>query len=99
MKLCVTNKRPCHLRRGDLRCVPQHTPSLLLGYHVCCPRCGFVTLALQLDEGRLISKHDGGAEVTFSQPLRCVYCAVLIHLAAGTAILEEDARVRRVEFR
>jgi hypothetical protein len=49
---------------------------------------GYVTFALQLDEGRLISEHDGGAEVTFSRPLRCVYGAVLIHLAAGSATIE-----------
>jgi len=99
MKLCITDKRPCHLTRGDVRRVPQRTSSLLLGYHVCCPRCGFITFALQLDEGRLILELNGGAEITFSKPLRCVYCAVIVHVAGGEATLEEDERVRRAEFR
>jgi hypothetical protein len=37
--------------------------------------------------------------VSFSRPLRCTYCAVLIHLDRDEATLEEDANVRQVRYR
>ena len=94
-----TSKRPCHLERGELRRVSQDRRFGLVGYHVCCPRCGFVTVALNGNDGLLITEDDTGDRVSFSQPVRCVYCAVLIHLRDGQAELEEDGRVRRVRYR
>lgn len=99
MRLRPTNKRPCKLERGELRRVSQDRRRLLVGYHVCCPRCGFVTVALNGNDGLDITESEDGCDVTFSKPLRCVYCAVLIHLAGGEANLEEDDRVRRVRYR
>ncbi|NLH81129.1 MAG: hypothetical protein GX458_09855 [Phyllobacteriaceae bacterium] len=72
---------------------------LLVGYHVCCPACGFVTVALNGHEGLAITESDDGTRVTFSKPLRCVYCAVLIHLRDGEAEMEEDEHVRRTRWR
>ena len=46
MRLHVTDRRPCRLERGDLRRVPQNPLSGVVGYHLCCLRCGFVTVAL-----------------------------------------------------
>lgn len=94
-----TSKRPCKLDRGEMRRVSQDLRRLLVGYHVCCPRCGFVSVAFNAHEGLEITESEDGADVTFSKPLRCVYCAVLIHLRAGEAELEEDERVRNVRYR
>ena len=68
----------------------------LIGYHVGCPRCGFVTIALQGDEGLEITEGAGG-EVTFSRPVRCVLCCVLMGLHAGELVWEEDAQSRPVK--
>ena len=99
MRMRPTSKRPCKLERGELRRVSQDRRRLLVGYHVCCPRCGFVTVALNGHDGLAITESEDGSEVTFSKPLRCLYCAVLIHLKDGLATLEEDDRVRGVRYR
>ena len=94
-----TSKPPCKLERGEMRRVSQDRRFGLVGYHVCCPRCGFVTVALDGCEGFTITESEDGERVTFSHPLRCLYCAVLIHLREGEAELEEDDHVRRVQYR
>lgn len=99
MRMTPTSKRPCKLARGEIRRVSQDRRRLLVGYHVCCPRCGFVTVALNGHDGLSITESEDGSDVTFSQALRCLYCAVLIHLRDGVATLEEDDRVRRVQYR
>jgi hypothetical protein len=101
MRLHLTDRRPCHLERGDLRRVPQNLRSGIVGYHVCCPRCGFVTVAINGSDGLVITEaeENGSLLVTFSRPVRCTYCAVLIHLDRGEATLEEDANVRQVRYR
>ena len=99
MRMRPTDKRPCKLERGELRRVPQDRRGLIVGYHVCCPRCGFVTVALNGHAGLVITESEDGERVTFSEPLRCLYCAVLIALSDGEAQLEEDERVRRVQYR
>jgi hypothetical protein len=71
----------------------------VVGYHVCCPRCGFVTVALQHHENLVISEGATPDDVTFSKPLRCIYCRVLIHVTAGTLRIEEDEHVRTVSSR
>lgn len=45
MRLQVTCRRPCELERGQARRVSQNPRGMLVGYHVCCPRCGYVTVA------------------------------------------------------
>ena len=96
MRVNVTSKRPCKLERGDVRRVPQNNPRMLVGYHVCCPRCGFVTPALVGDDELVI---DESAELSFSRPLACTYCRVRIHVRAGEIELEEHAGVRNIRFR
>ena len=59
MRLHVTDRRPCRLERGDLRRVPQNLQSGIVGYHVCCPRCGFVTVALNGNDGLTITEAEG----------------------------------------
>jgi hypothetical protein len=95
MRAVVTDKRPCKLGRGEMRRVPQDRRSRgLLGYHLGCPRCGFVTIALQGDEGLVINEERG--EVSFSQLVRCVFCNVLLGLQGGQLQVIEDPLVRHV---
>jgi hypothetical protein len=99
VKAVLTDKRPCKLGRGELRRVPQDRSFRgLVGYHLGCPRCGFVTVVLQGADGLLITETPAG-EVSFSVPARCVYCAVRLHLAIGELTLEEDALARPVRYR
>lgn len=101
MRLRPSDKRPCRLERGDVRRVPQSPAAGLVGYHVCCPRCGFITIALEGQDRFSITEADAGGEMllTFSRPLRCTYCAVLIQLQHGEATLQEDDRVRGIRYR
>jgi len=94
MKLTVCDRRPCKLRPGELRRVPQNPSSLVIGYHVACPRCGFVTPALRGDRGLFIDEGPGG--VSFSRPVRCLQCLVDIAVESTTATLHEGPDVRPV---
>lgn len=99
MRAVVTDKRPCKLGRGEMRRVPQDRSCRgLVGYHLGCPRCGFVTIALQGDGGLLITEESEGA-VSFSKEVRCVFCCVLLDLRGGTLRLTEDDLLRRVARR
>ena len=98
MRMSAVIKRPCRLEPGELRRVPIRPESPLIGFHVCCPRCGFNSHALLGHAGLQITEDDEG-KVSFSQPVRCVFCRVLIHLSTGEARLEEDASVRNVRYR
>jgi hypothetical protein len=99
MKLIPTDKRPCRLSRGEARRVPQQRRNRVIGYHVCCPRCGFVCTALQGDDGLVIAEGTDPEAITFSRPLRCTYCQVDLIVSAGTLTLEEGPGVRNVRFR
>lgn len=99
MKLQPTSRRPCELERGQARRVPQNTRSGLVGYHVCCLRCGFVTVALHGHEGFVIRENDDRTEISFSAPVRCLFCKVLIHVSNSEITLEEDEHVRVVRYR
>lgn len=99
MRAIVTDKRPCRLGRGELRRVPQDRSFRgIVGYHVGCPHCGFVTAVLNGVDGLHIAEGAAG-EVTFSSAARCVFCNVRLHLVAGELTLEEDADVRHVRYR
>lgn len=99
MRVNPTDKRPCKLERGDVRRVPQRRESRVIGYHVCCPRCGFVTPALVGDDGLEIREGDAVDDITLSKPLRCNFCCVILHLTNGDLHLEEDAHVRNARYR
>ncbi len=100
MKMTVSESRPCVLKRGEMRRVPQDRFFRnVVGYHVCCPRCGFVTAVLNGESGLVISESGDAALVTFSMPARCVFCNVVIHIHEGEATLEEDKHARAVQYR
>ncbi len=99
MKASVSSKRPCALARGEMRRVPQdRSYKGLVGYHVCCPRCGFVTAVLNGVEGLSITESSTD-EVSFSRAFRCVFCSVNVSLHGGELSLEEDEHVRNVSYR
>ena len=98
MRAQVTNRAPCKLTKGELRRIPQNPRSWPIGYHVGCPRCGFVTMAVSGREGLEIGESADG-RVSFSKPVRCAYCQVLIHLNRCELTLEEDEHVRQVRCR
>jgi hypothetical protein len=101
MRLRLSNRVPCRLERGELRRVPQDSKFGLVGYHVCCPRCGFVTVAVHGNKEQVVTEamEHGELLVSFAEPLRCTYCAVLIHVDHGEACLEEDEHVRNLHYR
>ena len=99
MKLVPSSKRPCRLERGEVRRVPQDRANLLVGFHLCCPRCGFNTPALAGHDDLDIAEGDEPDDLTFSKTLRCTFCRVLIHVRHGELRLEEDADVRHIRFR
>ena len=124
MRLTISTHPPCKMQGGELRRVPRNLRSHVVGYYVCCPRCGFVTFAFnallkkssELDLLNRVDEHAEGSAVngkddlsitedddrvviTFSKPIRCTYCSVLIHLQKGEAELEEDEHVRDVRYR
>ena len=96
MRMTPTSKRPCDLERGEMRRVPQDQSRGLVGYHVGCPRCGFVTVALEGDRGLAITEAGQGQAISFSRPLRCMFCQVLMHVHRSRARLKEDDRVRPI---
>ena len=98
MRLIVSTKRPCRLERGEVRRVPQPPARGLVGYHLCCPRCGFVNPALVGDAGLAIAEGHEPEDLTFSRPLRCTYCRVILHVSHGDVQLEEDQDVRNVRY-
>jgi hypothetical protein len=100
MKLSLSARRHCELTPGQVRRVPQRLSASLVGYHVCCSRCGFVTIALDRVDGLVITEQALGDELalTFSRPVRCSYCAVLIGVAANTVMLQEDDCVRQIPY-
>jgi hypothetical protein len=99
MKAVVSSKRPCVLIRGEMRRVPQdRSYKGIVGYHVCCPRCGFVTAVLNGVHGLMITEPSETA-VSFSQSFRCVYCNATIFVADGEITFEEDEHVRSVCYR
>ena len=99
VRMRPTSKVPCLLERGEIRRVSQDRRRVLVGYHLCCPRCGFVSVAINGSDGLTISESDDGQEVSFSKALRCLYCAVLIELNRGEARIREDEHVRRLAHR
>ena len=99
MRLQVTSRRPCALERGQARRVSQNTHGVLVGYHLCCPRCGYVTVALHGSDGLTITESDDRAEITLSRPVRCLFCKVLIEVTTGNVQLTEDEHVRDVRYR
>ena len=99
MKAVVAMNPPCRMHPGELRRVPRNLRSPVVGYYVCCPRCGFVTVAFNGRDDLVITEDESRSDITFSKPIRCTYCAVLIHLKHTEIELEEDTHVRNVRYR
>ena len=98
MRTRISENSPCRLKKAELRRVPHNPKSWVIGYHVCCPRCGFVSLAMN-GQRDLVIDEDMAGQVTFSKPFRCTYCAVRIHLNRCELTLEEDDHVRPLRYK
>ena len=99
MKAVIAMNPPCRMHPGELRRVPRNLRSPVVGYYVCCSRCGFVTVAFTGRDNLIITEDESRSNITFSKPIRCTYCAVLIHLQHTEIELEEDAHVRDVRYK
>jgi hypothetical protein len=86
----LTDHPVCKLHPGELRRVPQDGARSLIGYHVACPACGFVNIALPGEQGLQI---DEGA-MTFSHRLACMRCRASLRVDKG-AFFWEEPHVRR----
>ncbi len=93
MRMTVTDRRPCKMRAGDLRRVPQNRALGLVGYYIGCPRCGFVTPILP-GHGMAVEERDDA--VSFSIPAVCVMCLARLALREGECEVEEGPDVRPV---
>ncbi len=69
-----------------------------IGYHVCCPRCGYTTLALNNHDGLEIDESADG-QVSFSVPIRCLFCQIQISIRRCELTVEEDEHVRHATYR
>ena len=97
--LRVVAKRPCRLEHGELRRVSQDRRQLLIAYHLCCPRCGFVNAVFHQHQGQLITESEDGERVSFSVAVRCVFCNVTLHVKDSVAKFEEGFDVWNVRYR
>jgi len=89
----IVDRAPCELEPGELRRVPQNSRARVVGYHLCCPACGFVTLAVNGDEGLVITEGDEPDDLTFSRPVECLYCEAQVHVNRGELIMVENGDV------
>ena len=94
MRVQVVARPPCELEPGEMRRVPQNPRVRVVGYHVCCPACGFVTMAVDGHEGLVITEGDNG--LTFSRPVECLYCDALVRVDRGETNTREDGDVHRL---
>ena len=99
MKVQIVDRAPCELEPGELRRVPQNPRVRVVGYHVCCPGCGFVSIAVDGDEGLAITEGEGPDDLSFSRPVECLYCEVLVRLDHGEIDTREGGDVRRLSAR
>ena len=99
MRVKIVDRAPCELEPGELRRVPQNLRVRVVGYHVCCPGCGFVTMAVDGDEGLAITEGEGPDDLSFSRPVECLYCEVLVRLDHGEIDTREGGDVRRLSAR
>ena len=96
MRAQIVNRAPCELEPGELRRVPQNLRIRVVGYHVCCPGCGFVTMAVDGSDGLAIIEGEGPASLSFSQPVECLYCEALVRLDHGEMDMVEGGDVHRL---
>ena len=89
-----TSKGPCKLERGEMRRVSQDRRFGLVGYHVCCPRCGYVTVALNGSDGMVITE-TGDRRGHFLRAAALPLLPDPDRRSRRPGALEEDEHVRR----
>ena len=75
MRTRISENSPCRLQKAELRRVPQNPKSWVIGYHVCCPRCGFVSLAINGQRDLVIDEDMAGRVTLFE--------TISLHLLRG----------------
>jgi hypothetical protein len=73
MKVEHTKNAPCCMTRGQVRRVPQDRTQSILGYHVACPSCGYVTLLLHGRLGVFLCESEDG-QLSTAKPHACLFC-------------------------
>ena len=75
-------ERPaCRLEKGEARRVPRRPEAPLLGYHICCPQCGWRLFVMHSDDGQKVIEEPDG--LTVSPPVICGYCGLEIAVERG----------------
>lgn len=81
-------ERPaCQLEKGEARRVPRRPGAALLGYHLCCPRCGWRLFVMHGDDGQHVIEAPDG--LTISPPVICGYCGAEIAVDHGEVTMKE----------
>lgn len=73
MKVEHTKNAPCCMSRGQVRRVPQDRTQSILGYHVACPSCGYVTLLLHGRLGVFLCECEEG-QLSTAKSYNCLFC-------------------------
>ena len=90
-------EKPCsELRPWELARVPADRKAQVVGYRVCCPACGFVTLSVAGDAGQQIYEGDPG--LTLSEPVECLYCGARVLIEYGGMVLLDGDHVHPVHL-
>jgi hypothetical protein len=92
MRLVIAppEKPGCRLEKGEARRVPGRPGAPLVGYHICCPQCGWPLFVVNGHEGQRVTEEPGG--LTFVLPVLCSYCGVKIAVKDGEVTLGEVSR-------
>ena len=96
MKARVVEKPCSQLSPWELARVPSDPTAQVVGYRVCCPACGFVTLSVSGDQGQAISEGQPG--LTLSQPVECLYCEARVMIEGGQMTLVEGGNVHKLRL-
>ena len=86
--------KPCtKLLPWELARVPSDRRAPPIGYRLCCPSCGFVTLSVIGDQGQALLGRGRG--LSLAQPVECLYCEAQVLVQGGQMTLVEDGHVHR----
>ena len=90
--LRVVSKTPCQMNRGELSRFPRNRRHQPIAYHLCCPHCGFANTIFK-SRSQIITESEDGEEVSFSRPIRCVFCKKAMLVTHSIAVAVEGPNV------
>jgi len=77
----------CRLQKGQARRVPRRPGASLVGYHLCCPECGWRLFVMHGDDDQEVIEGQDG--LTILPPVICGYCGLEIAVDGGEVTLKE----------